>query len=106
METLVTAAQMAEIDKVAQEQGIPGMVLMENAGQHALRIWLRLALSEAPRGAEDAERRMLFRGNKPRHGRSVSAGLGGDSVSIRGASAVSRSPNPGQGLLRLRLRIP
>lgn len=55
METLVTAAQMAEIDKVAQEQGIPGMVLMENAGQHALRIWLRLALSEAPRGAEPRE---------------------------------------------------
>lgn len=45
METLVTAAQMAAIDKAAQEQGIPGMVLMENAGQHALRLWLRRALS-------------------------------------------------------------
>jgi len=43
METLVTSAQMAEIDKSAQEQGIPGMVLMENAGQHAFRLWLELA---------------------------------------------------------------
>ncbi|MFP4409401.1 MAG: NAD(P)H-hydrate dehydratase [Spirochaetaceae bacterium] len=47
METLVTAAQMAKIDGVAQDQGIPGMVLMENAGRHALRIWLRFALSDA-----------------------------------------------------------
>lgn len=42
METLVTAAEMADIDRKAQEQGIPGMVLMENAGQHAFRIWLAL----------------------------------------------------------------
>lgn len=53
MERLVTAAEMAEIDRKAQEQGIPGMVLMENAGQHAFRIWLRLALEElAPEHGE------------------------------------------------------
>lgn len=48
METLVTAAQMAEIDRRAQEQGIPGMVLMENAGQHAFRLWLALQELRSP----------------------------------------------------------
>ncbi len=37
---LVTSAEMAEIDRRAQEEyGIPGMLLMENAGQKALAAW-------------------------------------------------------------------
>lgn len=38
MDKLVTNAEMTEIDRRAQEEyGIPGMILMENAGQNAFR---------------------------------------------------------------------
>jgi NAD(P)H-hydrate epimerase len=58
---LVTSAEMAEIDRRAQEEyGIPGLLLMENAGQKALATWA------AQRGA--AGSRLVFVAGKGNNG--------------------------------------
>lgn len=44
MQPLVEAQRIARIDREAQDLGIPEAVLMENAGRHALRLWLGHAL--------------------------------------------------------------
>lgn len=55
MRKLVTNAEMTEIDRRSQEDyGIPGIVLMENAGQNAYRLlaqWLRSASANSLGGA-------------------------------------------------------
>src|SRR5437870_11683315 len=35
---VLTAAQMREVDRLAVERGIPGLVLMENAGQRVVEF--------------------------------------------------------------------
>ncbi|MFW6214572.1 MAG: NAD(P)H-hydrate dehydratase [Alkalispirochaetaceae bacterium] len=47
MRQLVTAKEIARVDREAQELGIPELVLMENAGRHAFRIWLAHALERS-----------------------------------------------------------
>ena len=35
---VLTAAQMGEVDRLTVERGIPGLVLMENAGQRVVEF--------------------------------------------------------------------
>lgn len=75
---LVTSAEMAEIDRRAQEEyGIPGLLLMENAGQKALATWSAERCLPTPEGTpasgpraagREAASRLVFVAGKGNNG--------------------------------------
>ncbi|MFP4373518.1 MAG: NAD(P)H-hydrate dehydratase [Spirochaetaceae bacterium] len=83
---LVTSSEMTEIDRRAQEEfGIPGLLLMENAGQRALSIW------SAERDTSDPGTRVWRRGAGTRLVFAVGTGNnGGDALVMARQAAIER----------------
>lgn len=77
---VVTSAEMTEIDRRAQQDyGIPGLLLMENAGQKALAAWREEAGSA---GGAGARRRLVFLAGKGNNG--------GDALVMARQAAIDR----------------
>lgn len=79
---VVTSAEMTEIDRRAQQDyGIPGLLLMENAGQNALAAWREEAGCGGGAGA-GARRRLVFLAGTGNNG--------GDALVMARQAAIDR----------------
>lgn len=80
---LVTSAEMTSIDRAAQEDyAIPGLLLMENAGQKALAAWHSRTAARSANGGRNGERRLVFVAGKGNNG--------GDALVMARQAAIER----------------